>query len=323
MASSGVTSPVFRDSVDRECHVRYAMCLNIDNSQRDETFNPFFKRMPAIVEQINNSPKKIDVLIILQAGKTSCGHTWEYMAEFMASKTGLKYIGCQYKERGFLGKAVFIREETTAIFDLRRKEIQTVIKHPNGNTSTLFYVSKDDHPGFTNDFIEFNVHPVVHELTVDRTKTWACTIRDMKVRIAACEYPRLISNREKTNDCMVSQTECQILMGDFKSFKHLGGHEAVQLGLSSKFTIKHTNSKYTYQAYEYNPIQLSSEHHIGEDDQVMKLEGGLLQVRVSALTDLMFYDNTSTCLGENCFVVPMKGATEHDAIVAELVFTHS
>ena len=123
-------------------------CMNIANAIRDETQNPLYPR----IQEIGNMVKtqQPDVLVMLEAGRNSMGHTWTEMAAEIEKITNLVYIGI-YLVNGTeapFGKALFIDKKSVTYRTFERSWIG----------DTLYEKWEGDRYG--SDIIKVNLYPV-------------------------------------------------------------------------------------------------------------------------------------------------------------------
>lgn len=231
---------------------------NIANAKRDEDMNPLADRLDMIIDQIKKNICP-DVLILLEAGRSSKGMTWTEIAGKIEKETGLFYFGIRRINATLMsfGKAVFYNPKTIALDDLN----QFWTKNHAGKWS-------GDH--FGNDMLVFDAYPVIDNKVVV----------DKRLSIAAVHFPMKLDARLQVSQYVRDRAfNFDIVGGDFNTFADDGGQDMINI-LTFDSTVKddpdsleirknhrnyalqemlHPSTEVTFKAFKHDVVEVPNE----------------------------------------------------------------
>lgn len=299
----------------KEKFKRNFVCLNITNLEDDQSHVPLYDRVDLLSQQlISVVETKPDVLFILEAGRPSGAHDrWTRMALRIEEITGLTYESIYYDtaDASSSGKAIFVNRSRIAITNLQQYDVNHEFCSVDGSC------------------IIASFHPVVEE---------ECSIKGKKLRVITKKERTVgvfqMTDYGRSRDIMavwLRQFVCtvDVLMVDFnitsKNIFDVNVNSLIKkmTGTGSyqhlMFRDEDGNMQTTYHALEHHAI--STENLIDPPLQTWTLIDDGKKVLVSAASDHLFCNRTDVAkIIEDHFILPMKQASDHDAIGAKLIF---
>ena len=183
---------------------------------------------------------------------------------------------------------------------------------------------------FGNDCLNVQLHPVVDEYDVFSDQPDAPAeralrvIRDRNIIASVFHFPMQRASREQVSEWVSLFAKGEILFGDFNTFEDDGGPEMIKKITEKHYVRKAIEAPFTFNAFPHDTIRKPAEFRaeLNEYSTIEKVnEDGSLQVRFASTLDHLFYaPGRAAMIGEGCFILPMKGATDHEGLVAEIIF---
>lgn len=298
-------SLITRYSNPNETFTISVCCRNIANAQRDETMNPLFKRLPAIIRDMKESSHLTDIFVALEAGRPSQGHTWTEMASQIETETGMRYEHCSRLNASAMsfGKALFINPERVAISKVQQLWTSDEDIHIWGGDC------------FGNDILLVVVHPVKDGKVVT----------DLSLSVAFVHFPMKAEERVRVARWIQKwHMLADLWMGDFNTFS-TGTPSAEEIcktieGTSLK-EIQPYGSKLTFQAFEHDLVKVptSELHLISPESQIVDPtpdQNQMVSVRFASQLDRIFIKPTLLC---TVLKGPITDASDHTSMHVTVV----
>lgn len=285
---------------DENCKIdcaRKVYVRNIGNAARDEQHCPLGSRLAYLLDDIKN--EKPDVVILLEAGRSSNGMNWTEIADTIERDTGLFYGGIKRinATRMSFGKAFFYNPDTVAVGDFNQ--------HWTGDG-----VWSGDY--FGNDIVTLKIYPVaLSKVLVDAPFT-----------VAAVHFPMKLDARLKTSQWLVEHFHLfDAVAGDFNTFEDDGGPEMLEI-------IKHDAHLVsllpphviTFKAFLHDLVDVPNEKLAGLNPSCVVVENGPTTSKVlfSSHLDHCFLNTLAMPEKEIKFsarVSEITRASDHAAII--------
>lgn len=317
LVNTGYESLIRRDARPGEEFQRYIACLNIANAHRDEVHEPLAGRIGKIAEALNKSPTPIDALFVLEAGRSSGGKSWTALAAELESLTGLTYEGIVRTNASPapLCKALFLRRDRLAIEGLHSEWISGHFQAWCGDRFGIDYADVVFHPVATDENV--TIDGVTHA-------SLRRVIFNQQVRVCAFHFPMDLEQRLYCSRWAREYTKGDVLMGDFNTFEGEGGEDMIQEITKHRYVRKDIDVPYTFRGFAHDLVKKPEEFRSqlnSHSEVVSTNDDGTLNVRFASTLDHIFYEKYMLAeVGLNCYVQPMHGASDHDCVVAHIIF---
>lgn len=260
---------------------------NIACAGRDESRTPFLTRLPLLINDIkDNNP---DVVVLLEAGRSSLGMTWTEMAVLIERQTDLVYVGVSYANLSAnpFGHAVFVKKGRALIARM---------------TNALTNVSGDARQG------------QVTEVVVKTSETNCVTI-------GVVHMPMSIEGRLALVQWLCANSaRATMWVGDFNTFPDDIGPDMIEQLKESGLVHLPCDAPFTFKAFPHDtltvPIKKKRFLHpmsiiVTEDEHSVTV------LPVSILDHVFLYKNIiAQCTAT---FLPHTAASDHSAILIRVV----
>lgn len=247
-----------------------ACCCNIANAIRDESEYPLHKRLDEIVKMINE--QNPDVLILLEAGRSSGGKSWTRLAMEIEEGTGLIYVGIYLVNAtdAPFGKALFIRKSAVAVKSFDRAWIGDTLMNTWGGDR------------YGSDILQVILHPVQD----------GKVITDRAINLWAAHFPLGRDARLAASQALADAiTDNTIVLGDFNCFHTDKGPEMIQT-ITSRWTEHKLDCLWTFSAFPHDIVDVPAKirDNLPEGSEVVaeNEEKGTITVRFVGMLDRVF-----------------------------------
>lgn len=302
-----MTSSIARLGVDTDGIPKLVVVVsNCANSAREEAPDglPLLSRAEKYAERLASiSAPPVDIIVVLEAGRSTQGHRWSKIQRIIEKKTGLVSYGCYPVNNtgGGMAKHVF--------YNPARVFLKSVIQEwvPCGKNI--------GGPGYGQSSLRITAQPVISgKVIIDHTAIVYATHLSMNLeaRMAAVTY---FANLPKK---YLNVT----VIGDMNAFPDSGGPEMIQTMIAAGFRECLPNdTKYTFSAFPTDTLSVPTEtlKTFHPHSQVIReLDSTMTLVRPKSWLDHSF--STDPEAVASVYDTTSNGESDHDAVITEIPY---
>lgn len=257
------------------------VCKNIAASKYDEIYNPFWSRLPILIDELKEA--KPDILLLLEAGRESDGHGWKEITEIISKELNLSYQGILKKgiaERAH-GQAIFVSPSTKLI------------------SFHSIWISLDSN----KEPIPIDDGLMIARATVKHISYPEC------FRIAFVHFPKDDRRLTMIHWLAKNKHKFQVVMGDFNTFPDNKGPEMIKF-LNTEMIPLLDQNVITFKGFENDKIKVKNEnlHLFAQARITEKGEVETTIIPAAKLDHIYITDPTLNCAG---YCGPITKASDH------------